>query len=188
MKVKIIDRNSEEFEKEFIVLSVHMSNGKGHVRIIIDKLMPDVPSYYPIESLETINSDIPPNWIIKTKNGNMDIIPKTWDDNLWEFSFWEQLFDGSIKASEIFYEELINTYKFHMKDEFEKPFKVSEYVSLRKNIPYENLNKGDSGTIIKILTEPELHYEIEFKDDYGDAINIISMPDEIEYSDKLWFL
>ncbi len=56
-----------------------------------------------------------------------------------------------------------------------------DMVSLKVDIPEENLRAGALGTIVHIFHEPNLAFEVEFADDQGRTLAMLPlMPDQIE--------
>ena len=60
-------------------------------------------------------------------------------------------------------------------------FEEYEVVRLIADIPEENLRKGDSGTVLLILTtaNPVQHYIVEFLDDEGNSLGTPIVPENM---------
>lgn len=50
-----------------------------------------------------------------------------------------------------------------------------DIIYLKKNLPKNNLFEGDIGTIVHIYTKPSLAYEIEFCNQNGETIQLITL-------------
>ena len=59
--------------------------------------------------------------------------------------------------------------------------KLFDVVKLIQDLPDEGLKKDQQGTIVEILKEPSLAYEVEFCDKNGRTICLTTlMPEQIE--------
>lgn len=54
-------------------------------------------------------------------------------------------------------------------------YKTLDVVFLIEDINHLKIKKGDSGTIVEIYKEPNECYEIEFVNDKGETIDIITL-------------
>lgn len=64
-------------------------------------------------------------------------------------------------------------------------FNLLDAIQLKNNISEENLNRGDIGTILEILNTDPGVYDVEFIDENGRTITILTLSeDEIEIYSK----
>ncbi len=57
-------------------------------------------------------------------------------------------------------------------------FKEYEVVALKRDLPAKNLKTGDTGTILMIYPASPSAYEVEFSDDEGITLALLTLEDE----------
>ena len=59
--------------------------------------------------------------------------------------------------------------------------KQYDVISVKNDIPKNNLKKGMKGTIVLVFDDPQLAYEVEFSDESGETIDtVVLYPDQVE--------
>ncbi len=65
--------------------------------------------------------------------------------------------------------------------EIEVDMNINDIVVLKNDYPEEGLKKGMLGVIVEVFVNPILAYEVEFCDDEGRTVTVVTLkPDSIE--------
>lgn len=103
MKVKYIDkRESLTIEKEYIVLEILNSVGKGLLYRLVGDNKNKMPALYSGSQFKIISEVVPTNWSINIINKSLIVLgPKIWREN----EFWDACYEHDLKALEIYKRE-----------------------------------------------------------------------------------
>ncbi len=87
--------------KEYIVLAIEVYPTKN-LYLLVDDSSNQAPHLHNAKQFQVVTHHIPSNWIVNS--GDLEIVtigPKAWQAS----SFWEECYDGDLKALEIYKRE-----------------------------------------------------------------------------------
>lgn len=89
--------------EDYVTLTITVGPGGGVQVRVIDNHGSSMPGVYPGEMFESVSGSIPSNWTAQmTGDGLLRLGPEAW----LRPGFWEEYFDGSEFADEVYKKEL----------------------------------------------------------------------------------
>ena len=105
--MKIKRKRANKANKEYIVLSIKIYSDEISFRLTNEEDDKESPFIEDKNMCEIISNKIPSNWVINIDNiGNLEMLPESWLNKNWKYSFWESYYDEcDSKAIECYYKE-----------------------------------------------------------------------------------